>query len=58
VGTYEIYIFIRKVMSELIERNLRRDMREDLKNVEFWVKHSNTYNQWRELGILGSKTKN
>jgi len=33
-------------------------MRKDLKNVEFWVKHSNTYNRWREFGILGSKTKN
>jgi hypothetical protein len=32
-------------------------MKEDLKNVESWVKHSKTYNRWRELGILGSKTK-
>ncbi len=27
-----------------IEGNLRREMRKDLKNVEFWVKHLNTYN--------------
>jgi hypothetical protein len=32
-------------------------MREDLKNVELWVKRYDTYNQWKELGILGSKTK-
>jgi hypothetical protein len=32
-------------------------MKEDLRNVELWVKHFDTYNRWRELGILGSKTK-
>jgi hypothetical protein len=32
-------------------------VKKDLRNVELWVKHSNTYIQWRELGILGSKTK-
>ncbi len=40
-----------------IEQNLRREVKKDLRNVELWVKHSNTYIQWRELGILGSKTK-
>jgi hypothetical protein len=40
-----------------IKRNLRRKMKEDLRNVEFWVKHFDTYNRWKELGILGSKTK-
>jgi hypothetical protein len=35
-----------------IERNLRREMREDFRNVEF-----NTYSRCRELGILGSKKK-
>ncbi len=32
-------------------------MREDFRNVEFQVKHCDTYSQWRELGILGNKTK-
>ncbi len=40
-----------------IKRNLRRKVREDLRNVKLWVKHSNTYSQWKELGILGNKTK-
>jgi hypothetical protein len=40
-----------------MDHNLRREMKEDFRNVEFCVKHSNIYSQWRELGILGSKTK-
>jgi len=32
-------------------------MKEDLKNVEFLVKHFDTYNQCRELSILSSKTR-
>jgi hypothetical protein len=40
-----------------VKRNLRREVKEDLRNVELWVKHFDTYNQWKELGILGSKTK-
>jgi hypothetical protein len=27
-----------------IEGNLRREMKKDLRNVEFWVKHFNIYN--------------
>jgi len=30
-------------------------VREDLRNVELWDKHTQSW--WRELGILGSKTK-
>jgi hypothetical protein len=41
-----------------IERNLKREMREDLGNVDLWVKHFDTYNRWRKLSILGNKTKN
>jgi hypothetical protein len=40
-----------------VKRNLRRKVKEDLRNVELWVKHYDIYNRWRELGILGSKTK-
>jgi hypothetical protein len=32
-------------------------VREDVRNVEFLVKHFNTYSQCRKLGILGGKTK-
>jgi hypothetical protein len=32
-------------------------MKEDLRNVESWVKCYDTYSQWKELGILGSKSK-
>jgi hypothetical protein len=28
-----------------IEQNLRREVRENFRNDEFWVKHSNNYSQ-------------
>jgi hypothetical protein len=40
-----------------MEWNLKIEMREDLRNVESWVKHFDIYSQWKELGILSSKTK-
>jgi hypothetical protein len=40
-----------------MDQNLRREVKEDFRNVELWVKHSNIYNQWRKLSILGNKTK-
>jgi len=47
----------KKIQEPNIERNLRRKVKEDLRNVELWVKHSNTYNQWKEFSIFASKTK-
>jgi hypothetical protein len=32
-------------------------VKEDVRNVEFWVQHFDIYSWWRKLGILGSKTK-
>lgn len=40
-----------------IEQNLKREVKENLRNVEFQVNHSNIYSQQSQLNILSSKTK-
>jgi hypothetical protein len=40
-----------------IGRNLKKKVKEYLKNVELRVKHFDTYSRWKKLSILVSKTK-